>query len=77
MSRPDYIRCVGHTHGEQKGQTWCGRKNGAEAVFGDLDSVAYAHRADKRAVACPECVREATKHLSKHLAWVEDAMKKA
>lgn len=57
--RPDYVKCIQHTHADLKAQTWCGRPCSLEWVFQNLDHAAYNAKSKGYLVACQECVRAA------------------
>jgi hypothetical protein len=67
-NRPEYIRCIAHTHADYLGQPWCGAAStgiaGHRAFFQSLDHAAYAIRAQSRLVPCPECLEAARQQLT-------------
>lgn len=55
--RPEYVKCIKHTHAEKQGEAWCGRQIECfEFAFGDIEHAAYNAIAEGRLLACPECV---------------------
>ena len=62
-TRPDYIQCIAHTHGELIGKSWCGMPD-RSVFFKDLDHAAYAIKAETRMVPCPECLKAARRQLT-------------
>jgi hypothetical protein len=67
-NRPEYIRCIAHTHADYLGQPWCGAASagiaGHRAFFQSLDHAAYAIRAQSRLVPCPEYLEAARQQLT-------------
>lgn len=65
MNRPDYIKCVRHTHEDFRGKSWCGRPvYNFDWVFCDLDHAAHSQMNESRLLPCPECLRSATDALN-------------
>jgi hypothetical protein len=55
--RPEYIRCIRHTHAELLKQSWCGIPlSNFDRPFVDIDHAAYAVRNEGRLVPCPDCI---------------------
>jgi hypothetical protein len=55
--RPDYIKCIQHSHTERKRTTWCGKSLSCfDWAFVDIDHAAYAAMSEARLVPCPECI---------------------
>lgn len=55
--RPDWIKCIRHTHEEMKTTSWCGRQLwGYEWAFVDIDHAVYNAMNSGRLLACKECV---------------------
>ena len=67
-NRPDWIKCIAHTHADYLGQPWCGAAStgiaGHRAFFQSLDHAAYAIKNESRLVPCPECLEAARKQLT-------------
>lgn len=62
--RPDWIKCVRHTHEDLKTQSWCGRRLEVfEFAFMDADHAAENGRQGGRLVACGECAAAITAAL--------------
>jgi hypothetical protein len=63
--RPDYVKCVQHTHADKKNQTWCGRSTDQfEWTFVNLDHAAYNALQGGRLVLCDNCRAAAIAALS-------------
>jgi len=62
-TRPNYIKCIAHTHGKLIGKSWCGIL-GRSVFFKDLDHAAYSIKAETYMVPCPECLEEARRQLT-------------
>jgi hypothetical protein len=62
-SRPEYIQCIAHTHGDYSGKSWCGI-SGRSVYFQSLDHAAHAIKAGTRVVPCPECLQAARQQLN-------------
>lgn len=62
--RHDYVRCIGRTHRDFYGQSWCGRNIRPEFHFLDLDHAVENNRQGGRLVPCPACVAAATAYLA-------------
>ena len=55
-TRPEWIRCIEHTHAQKLGTSWCGRLLLAfEVPFQGIDHAAYATLNGDRLVVCSEC----------------------
>lgn len=55
--RPEYIRCIQHTHAELLKQSWCGLPlSNFDLPFVDIDHAAYTVRNEGRLVPCPDCI---------------------
>lgn len=65
-ARPDYVKCIKHTHANMK-NSWCNRRLFAEFAFVDIDHAAYNALSKGRLVACPECVSAIIKVLTNGL----------
>jgi hypothetical protein len=56
-NRPEYIRCIQHTHADRKKTSWCGKSiYSFDWVFQDIDHAIYATMSEARQVPCPECI---------------------
>lgn len=63
--RPEYIRCIQHTHAARKGTSWCGRPLASfDWSFVDIDHAVYSTQSGSRLLACKECVDAVVKALS-------------
>ncbi|MBA1366799.1 hypothetical protein [Burkholderia gladioli] len=60
----DYVHCIGRTHVDFYGQSWCGRNIRSEFHFLDLDHAVENNRQGGRLVPCPACVAAATAYLA-------------
>lgn len=55
--RPDYIKCIRHTHEKMKTTSWCGREiPRSEWHFVDIDHAAYNVMSGGRLLACESCI---------------------
>ena len=55
--RPEYIRCIQHTHAEKQKTSWCGKQLFSyDWVFQDIDHATYTMMNGGRLVPCPDCV---------------------
>lgn len=62
--RPEYVRCIKHTHKDRKKKSWCGKSlYSFDWVFQDLDHAAYSQIEESRQLPCPECLRVAIQTL--------------
>lgn len=57
--RPDYVKCIAHTHAQLIGNSWCGRDVRMEWAFRDVDHAASNGRQGGYLVACPACAAAA------------------
>ena len=56
-SRPEYIRCIQHTHVDKQKTSWCGEKlYSFDWVFQDIDHATYTVMNGGRQVPCPDCI---------------------
>jgi len=63
--RPEYIKCIRHTHVDKTNTSWCGsRLYSFDWFFQDIDHAAYAIRDDDRLVPCPECLNSISRLLT-------------
>lgn len=62
--RPEWVKCIKHTHEEKKTTSWCGREVSMEWAFVDLDHAAYSNLNQDRLIPCKKCVRAAIKALT-------------
>ena len=63
QDRPEWVRCITHTHVDLLTKTWCGR-NAEGWNFVDASHAAENGRKDGRLVACRKCVAAICKALS-------------
>jgi hypothetical protein len=55
--RPEYIRCIQHTHADLPKTSWCGEKlYSYDWVFQDIDHAVYSTQQGSRNVPCPDCL---------------------
>jgi hypothetical protein len=55
--RPEYIKCIQHTHAEKQKTSWCGKQlSSFDWVFQDIDHATYNVMSGGRQVPCPECI---------------------
>jgi hypothetical protein len=56
-NRPEYIRCIQHTHADRKKTSWGGKSiYSFDWVFQDIDHAIYATMNEALQVPCPECI---------------------
>ena len=56
-TRPEYIRCIQHTHLDKQKTSWCGKTlYNYDWVFQDIDHATYNIMNGGRQVPCPDCV---------------------
>ena len=56
-TRPEYIRCIQHTHADKQKTSWCGKTlYNYDWVFQDIDHATYNVMNGGRLVPCPDCV---------------------
>lgn len=56
-NRPEYIRCIQHTHADKLKTSWCGEKlHNFDIPFQDIDHATYSVMNGGRLVPCPDCV---------------------
>lgn len=65
MSRPDFIKCIEHTHADKVGQSWCGRDVRLEFRFENIDHAAYNALNGGRLLICPDCAGAALEAVSR------------
>jgi len=57
-TRPEYIRCIQHTHVDKQKTSWCGQKlSSFDLPFQDIDHATYTVMNGGRQVPCPDCVK--------------------
>lgn len=62
--RPEYIKCIQHTHVDKLKTSWCGEQLfNFDWSFQDIDHAAYSVMSGGRLVPCPECVNSVFKLL--------------
>jgi hypothetical protein len=55
--KPEYIRCIRHTHAERLNTSWCGKNlYSFDLPFQDIDHAVYAVEHESRLVPCPDCL---------------------
>jgi hypothetical protein len=55
--RPEWVKCIQHTHMEKTQLTWCGEPiSSAGWHFQSLDHAAYNAMNGGRSVACKQCL---------------------
>jgi hypothetical protein len=58
-NRPEYIRCIQHTHADLPTTSWCGEKYSSfDWVFQDIDHAVYSVLNGSRQVPCPDCLKK-------------------
>jgi hypothetical protein len=56
-NRPEWIRCIKHTHVYKQNTSWCGeRLSNFDKPFQDIDHATYTVKNEGRLVPCPKCV---------------------
>lgn len=56
-NRPEYIKCIQHTHAERKKTSWCGKSlSSFDWSFVDIDHAVYATMNNDRLIPCRECI---------------------
>lgn len=56
-TRPEYIRCIQHTHLDKQKTSWCGKTlYNYDWVFQDIDHATYNVMNGGYLVPCPDCV---------------------
>ncbi len=67
MNRPEYVKCVGFgdaIRADNK-KVWCGKQiPRSEVIFVNVTHAALNGEQEGRLIACPDCVKEITKHLN-------------
>ena len=67
--RPEWVKCIQHTHEEKKHTTWCGREHAwGEFLFQSIDHAAYTVMAEDRLQPCRACCEAVTAMLAKTVA---------
>ncbi len=56
QGRPEFVRCIQHTHADLTQKTWCGLPREG-FVFQSVDHAVYA-APTSRMVPCPKCVEK-------------------
>lgn len=57
LERPEYIKCIQHTHAELQKTSWCGRKlYSFDWAFQDIDHAVYSVQSGSCQIPCPECL---------------------
>lgn len=58
--RPDYVKCIRHTHEYYNNKSWCGKPVASfDWTFTDLDHAAYSLVDKSRLIPCPDCIKAA------------------
>ena len=60
--RPEYIRCILHTHADLPKTSWCGEQlSGLQSqywAFQNIDHAVYSVQQGSRQVPCPDCLKK-------------------
>jgi hypothetical protein len=57
--RPEYIKCIQHTHVDLPKTSWCGEKLFSfDWAFQDIDHAVYSVQQGSRQVPCPDCLKK-------------------
>jgi len=57
--RPEYIKCIQHTHVDLPETSWCGKKlSSFDWVFQDIDDAVYSVQQGSRQVPCSDCLKK-------------------
>ena len=63
-NRPEYIRCIKHTHADKLKTSWCGENiSNFDLPFQDIDHATYTVMSEGRLVPCPGCLNAIFKVL--------------
>ena len=63
-NRPEYIKCIQHTHLDYPKTSWCGKSiYSFDWVFQDIDHATYAMMNGARQVPCSECLNKIAETL--------------
>lgn len=61
MSRPDYIKCIKHSHADLEKTSWCGKPlSPFDWVFQSIDHAVYSIQNEDRLIPCPKCLEKIT-----------------
>lgn len=55
--RPEYVKCIRHTHADRKDETWCGDSAAFRFCFASVDHAAYNAKSG-RLLTCEECLEQ-------------------
>jgi|LakMenE18May11ns_1017448.scaffolds.fasta_scaffold9651710_2 hypothetical protein len=56
-TRPEYIKCIQHTHADRQKTSWCGQGlSSFDWCFQNIDHAAYSIENQNLQVPCPECL---------------------
>ena len=56
-NRPEYIKCIKHTHADYPKTSWCGKSiSSFDWAFQNIDHAAYATMNEDRLIPCPVCL---------------------
>jgi hypothetical protein len=58
LDRPEYVKCVKHTHADKQGESWCGRMISSEFAFDGVEAAAYEGLRGGRLLVCPQCLEK-------------------
>ena len=60
--RPEYIRCIQHTHADLPKTSWCGEQlSGLQSqywAFQNIDHAVYSVQQGSRLIPCPDCLKK-------------------
>ena len=59
-NRPEYIKCIQHTHADLLKTSWCGEQlSGLHYwAFQNIDHAVYSVQQGSRQVPCPDCLKK-------------------
>ena len=58
-NRPEYIKCIQHTHADLPKTSWCGKKLFSfDWVFQDIDHAVYSVQSGSVQVPCSDCLKK-------------------
>ena len=68
-NRPEYIRCIQHTHADLSKTSWCGEElSGLQSqywAFQNIDQAVYSVQEGSRLIPCPDCLKKIYEVLEK------------
>ena len=57
--RPEYIRCILHTHADLPKTSWCGEKlSSFDWAFQNIDDAVYSVQRGSLSIPCPDCLKK-------------------